>query len=190
MNNWLENHGYLELVIGPMYSGKTSKLLDVYKQCKLSNIHVVVINHTIDQRYHSNLLSSHDKEMIPCLQMSSLATFMSNEISTIPPNSVILINEGQFFDDLHENVIQLVDKYNLRVYISGLDSDFKRQKFGQIHDLIPYCDVITKLHSFCSGCKNGTRAIFTTRISDEKCQVVVGSDNYAPLCRKCFIKTI
>lgn len=189
MNNWLENHGYLELIIGPMYSGKTSKLIEIYNQCELSNIHVYVINHHIDKRYHQELLTSHDKKMIPCIQIEHMKTFMEDHLASIPANSVILINEGQFFSDLFENVLLLVEKHNLRVYISGLDSDYKRENFGQMRDLLPYCDMITKLHSFCSKCKNGTRAVFTQRISNEENQVVVGSENYLPLCRKCFIKT-
>lgn len=189
MNNWLENHGYLELIIGPMYSGKTSKLIEIYNQCKLSNINVYVINHHIDTRYDDKLLSSHDKNMIPCIQINKIGKFVNEYVSTIPENSVVLINEGQFFDDLFENVLLLVEKYNLRVYISGLDSDYKRQNFGQIRDLLPFCDTISKLHSFCSKCKNGTRAIFSQRISKEENQIVVGSENYLPLCRKCFIKT-
>ena len=103
---------------------------------------------------------------------------------------MILVNEGQFFTDLKENILCWVEIFNLRVYVAGLDSDFERNKFGQINDLIPYCDKIEKLTSLCSNCKNGTKAIFSHRISSEKSQVVVGSSNYIPLCRKCFIKTI
>lgn len=190
MNNWLPNHGYLGIYIGAMKSGKTTKLIEIYNQCKLSNINVSVINHSIDTRYDSHLLSSHDQVMIPCFQMSSLHEFTTNEACKLPPNSVILINEGQFFEDLLESVLVLVETFMFRVYIAGLDSDYKRHKFGQIHDLIPYCDDIVKLHSFCSQCKNGTRAICTTRLSSEDGQVVVGTDNYAPMCRKCFTKTI
>ena len=117
MNNWLENHGYLELIIGPMYSGKTSKLIEIYNQCKLSNINVFVVNHHIDKRYDDKLLSSHDKSKIPCIQTDKISHFIEENINNIPNNSVILINEGQFFDDLFENVVLLVEKYNLRVYL-------------------------------------------------------------------------
>ena len=66
------NSGYLEIIIGSMYSGKTSKLFEVYKQCKFCNISVSIINHSIDTRYHDTMLSSHDKIMIPCLQAHQL----------------------------------------------------------------------------------------------------------------------
>ena len=191
--NYFENqNGYLEIIMGPMYSGKTSRLIEIYKKCKFSNIDVYVINHNSDIRYDEKLLTSHDQEKIPCVQTDSLSKFTNQILSkeNRKKNTVILVNEGQFFTDLKENILCWVEILNLRVYVAGLDSDFKRNKFGQINDLIPYCDKIEKLTSLCSNCKNGTKAIFSHRISSEKSQVVVGSSNYIPLCRKCFIKTI
>lgn len=191
--NYFENqNGYLEIIMGPMYSGKTSRLIEIYKKCKFSNIDVYVINHNSDIRYDEKLLTSHDQEKIPCVQTDSLSKFTNQILSkeNRKKNTVILVNEGQFFTDLKDNILCWVEILNLRVYVAGLDSDFKRNKFGQINDLIPYCDKIEKLTSLCSNCKNGTKAIFSHRISSEKSQVVVGSSNYIPLCRKCFIKTI
>ena len=76
---------------------------------------------------------------------------------------------------------------NKKIYICGLDGDFQRNKFGQILDLIPLCDKVTKLTSLCSICKNGAPGIFSMRLSTEKQQTLVGSDNYVPVCRKCFV---
>ena len=73
-----------------------------------------------------------------------------------------------------------------KIYICGLDGDFERKKFGQILNLIPLCDKVTKLTSLCSLCKNGTAGIFSKRITCEKEQTVVGSDNYIPVCRSCY----
>ena len=73
-----------------------------------------------------------------------------------------------------------------KIYICGLDGDFERKKFGQILNLIPLCDKVTKLTSLCSLCKNGTPGIFSKRITSEKKQTVVGSDNYIPVCRSCY----
>jgi thymidine kinase len=97
---------------------------------------------------------------------------------------IILINEGQFFPDLYESVIQLVEKYKMKVYICGLDGDFKRNKFGKMLDLIPVCDKIIKLSAECVKCKRP--AIFSKRLSEEEQQVVIGSSNYAPMCRECY----
>jgi thymidine kinase len=100
---------------------------------------------------------------------------------------VILINEGQFFTDLYDGVVTMLGE-NKKVYVCGLDGDFERKKFGSILDLIPLCDKVTKLTSLCSICKNGTLGIFTMRLSKELTQTVVGSDNYIPVCRKCYKK--
>jgi thymidine kinase len=183
-------NGYLELILGPMFSGKTSKILDLYKQCEFSNIPVVVINHTSDKRYSETMLSTHDLKMIPCIQASSLCDAMEIlEIKNkINDATVILINEGQFFNDLYEWTKMMVETNHKEIYICGLDGDFNRNKFGQILDLIPLCDKVTKLKSLCSMCKNGTKALFSLRVTEEKEQVLIGSDCYKPVCRACYNK--
>ena len=186
--------GYLELFIGSMYSGKSTRLVDIYKQCKFCNIPVTVINHIIDKRYDNELLSTHDQVKIPCLQASELNDLWSDNgyekkdlwtHNAVRDSSVILINEGQFFPDLYDVVVDMLN-CNKKVYICGLDGDFERKKFGQILDLIPMCDKVTKLTSLCSQCKNGTPGIFSMRLTNETAQTVVGSDNYIPVCRKCY----
>lgn len=176
-----DNNGYLELIIGPMFSGKTSRLVEIYNQCIFCDISVLVINHSIDNRYDDELLSTHDKIKIPCIKTNKL----NNGKINVKNSDVILINEGQFFDDLCDAVNDML-KQNKKVYICGLDGDFERKKFGKILDLIPLCDKITKLTSLCSTCKNGTKGIFSMRITNEKEQTVVGFDNYMPACRKCY----
>ena len=76
-------------------------------------------------------------------------------------------------------------KQNKKVYIAGLDGDFQQKKFGTILDLIPLCDKVTKLSSLCSLCKNGEAGIFSMRLTQEKEQMLIGSENYIPVCRKC-----
>lgn len=190
---------YLELIIGPMFSGKTSYLLDVYKKCKLCNIPIAVINHSSDDRYtkNNNVLSTHDKIMVPCILTKSLQELwnydsLEENYNTLSENhifvrnaNVILINEGQFFEDLYPCVLDML-REKKQVYISGLDGDFQRLKFGTILDLIPMCDKVVKLNSLCGICKNGRPGIFSKRISDEKEQFLIGSDNYIPVCRKCY----
>lgn len=199
-NITMSESGYLEIILGPMFGGKTSRLVEIYKQCKFCNIPVAVINHSIDNRYDDNLLSTHDQVKIPCIKTEKLFDIWSdninleynnhsvtriNEIFKIASSSVILINEGQFFPDLEEFVKKLLE-HGKKIYVCGLDGDFKRQKFGQILDLIPLCDKVSKLTSLCSLCKNGTPGIFSKRISTETEQTVVGSDNYIPVCRFCY----
>ena len=178
---------YLELIIGPMFSGKTSKLIEIYKQCKFCNIPVLVLNHGLDKRYHDTLLSTHDKTMIECVQVNMLSEIYEEETTKNLYNDsrVILINEGQFFSDLYDNVIKMLDD-NKKIYVCGLDGDFERKKFGEILDLIPLSDKTTKITSLCNICKDGSPGIFSKRITLEKQQTVIGSENYMPVCRKCY----
>jgi thymidine kinase len=193
--------GYLEIILGPMYASKTTRLVEIYKQCNFCNIKVVAINHSIDNRYDDELLSTHDKIKIPCIKTERLFDLWSDNISLedniekiervgdklkLATSEVILINEGQFFSDLLDFVKKLLEN-GKKVYICGLDGDFERKKFGQILDLIPLCDKVEKLTSLCSICKNGKKGIFSMRLTSEKEQTVVGSENYIPVCRKCYL---
>jgi thymidine kinase len=186
-----ENTGYLELIIGPMFSGKTSEIIEIYKKCKFCNISVSIINHTTDTRYHETMISSHDKIMVPCLQATNLSDiwFGDSQQNELHNSDVILINEGQFFPDLYDIVVDMLE-HGKKVYICGLDGDFERKKFGSILDLIPLCDNVKKLKSLCSICRNGTLGIFSMRLTNEKEQTIVGSDNYIPVCRNCYKNNI
>lgn len=178
-------HGYLELVLGPMFSGKTTYLIQTYKKYAYIGKKVAVINFADDTRYHETMLSTHDKVMIPCIQAKSIQTVYEGN-DEVKASDVILINEGQFFNDLEEAVLKMVDRDLKTVYVFGLDGDFKREKFGQMLDLIPRCDRVEKLHALCSLCRNGKDALFSHRVSNEEGQVVIGSDNYVSLCRGCY----
>ena len=178
---------YLEIILGPMFSGKTSKLAEIYKQCMFCNIPVAVINFALDTRYHDTMMSTHDKHMIPCIQTMLLAPIWDTN-AQVRGADVILINEGQFFEDLYPAVESML-KAGKKIYISGLDGDFQRKKFGQILDLIPLCDKVTKLTSLCSICKTGEPGIFSMRLTSETQQTLIGSDNYAPVCRNCYKST-
>jgi thymidine kinase len=174
------NAGFLEIVLGPMFSGKTTHLVELYKTYMDSGMNVLVINYSADTRYDDKMLSTHDKVMIPCVFADNLSG-----ISRYENYDVVLINEGQFFPDLFDFVNQLL-KESKKIYVCGLDGDFERKKFGQILDLISLCDKVNKLSSLCSQCKDGTPGIFSMRLTNETKQTVVGSENYIPVCRKCY----
>jgi thymidine kinase len=177
--------GYLEIILGPMFSGKTSRLIEIYKQCTFCKLPVAVINYSLDTRYDSLLLCSHDQIKIPCIQTKQLMDLFNTENNELDKTRVILINEGQFFDDLLDFVVLMLEKQK-QIFICGLDGDFERKKFGFILDIIPLCDKVTKLSSLCSLCKNGTSGIFSLRLTSEKEQTLIGSDNYLPVCRGCY----
>lgn len=183
--------GYLEIILGPMFSGKTTELIQIYNNYNYIDKNVIVVNYAEDTRYHDSMLSTHDRKMIPCILTMDINDMWENSSNKnykeLHEADVILINEGQFFKNLKECVIDMVENKNKIVYICGLDGDFKREKFGELLDLIPYCDKVNKLTSLCSKCKNGKKGIFSCRITNEESQIVIGSDNYKPLCRNCYL---
>ncbi len=192
--------GYLEIIKGPMFSGKTTRLLDIHKKYTFCEIETMVINYEKDNRYSQNLLSSHDKVMIPCikaLKLSDIIQFKENNKIDLQSGyareflaaKAILINEGQFFSDIVEWVTIAVEKYHKNVYICGLNSDFNRNKFGNWLDLERLSDNVVLLHSFCSKCKKKP-GIFSHRLSAEKELEVIGTDCYIPVCRRCYMTLV
>ena len=143
------------------------------------------------------MLSNHDNVMIPCIQANKLTDVWEyNKIDEhfckeaenhmkMRNAEVILINEAQFFDDLRICVESMLAE-NKKIYIFGLDGDFQRKKFGDVLDLIPLCDSVIKLTSLCNMCKDGTPGIFSLRLTKETEQMLIGSDNYIPVCRSCY----
>ena len=181
------NSGYLGIYMGPMYSGKTSKLLELYKQFTFCNVNTAVINFAEDTRYtKESMVSTHDKQMIPCIMSTSLFESFPLESEAFKHYSVYLINEGQFFYDIVDWVKTAVGHpHNKRIYICGLDGDFQRDVFGKWLDLIAYSDTVQKLTSICCDCRNES-AIFSHRVTSETEQKVIGSESYIPLCRSCY----
>lgn len=172
----------LHLILGPMFSGKTTRLIQEYRRRTYIKESVAVVNYANDTRYDATHLATHDKVMIPCIQTWTLRAIMDS----LENSQSIFINEGQFFPDLYETVVDLVENMGKNVFIFGLDGDFTRSLFGDIYRLIPLCDTVEKLAALCSQCRDGTQAIFSHRVTEEREQISIGSDNYVPLCRECY----
>jgi len=179
--------GYLELVIGPMFSGKTTYLIDIYnKYLELTNHEILVINNILDTRYSENEVVSHSGDRIPCIRIKELKSLLCDINIKLDKYKVILINEAQFFEDLILFVKIMLEKKK-KIYVSGLDGDFQQNKFGHILDLIPLCDSITKLKANCMNCKKENCAIFSHRINNNNNQTFIGSqESYIATCRKCY----
>lgn len=183
-------NGYLKLIIGCMFSGKTTELIKEFDKWNACNFKCIMINHISDKRYSEkeNETQSHSGIKVNSTNVGDnlMQHFSgSTQKDDILSYDVIFINEGQFFTDLYDFVDYLVNSNNKRVYVCGLDGDFQRKKFGSILDIIPLCDEVKKYTAICGNCKQ-KYGIFTYRISDEKEQKVIGSSNYMPVCRKCY----
>lgn len=175
------NSGYLDLILGPMFSGKTSLLIDKYYTHHLSS-RLLVINHLSDDRYTSSpMMVAHNQASIPCILTDSLSELDIN----MDEYDRIMINEGQLFPDLYKFVMKQVYENKKYVWVAGLDGDYLRKPFGQIQQLIPHADYVIKLQGKCSICKK-MPSIFTLRTSDETEQILIGTDQYKPVCRVCY----
>jgi len=192
MNNISHTHGFLEIILGPMFAGKTSRLIEITKQFMYCGIETCIINHSFDIRYETTetpkneYIHTHDNRVAKCNKfVSSLSNLIDDE--DIKQSKVIIINEGQFFDDIVPFTIELLKQKKI-IFICGLDGDFERKKIGKLLDLIPLADKVEKLTALCAYCRDGTRGIFSKRITTETEQVVIGYDNYVPVCRMCYEK--
>jgi thymidine kinase len=186
----MSKSGLLELIIGPMFSGKTTEIIALYRRYKSYNARVCVVNHVLDDRYDSKTdVKSHDGDKISSLQLDSIAKLISDEYLDL--YDVFLINEGQFFPDLFQYTLQLVEFHKKKVHICGLDGDSNREPFGDILRLIPYADKIQKKSAFCKYCMDGTMAPFTKRIVKSNAKILVGTnDCYIPVCRNCYLNEL
>ena len=172
----------IRLYIGCMFSGKTSELLREYTRWKNINKNVILINYADDNRYGDDeYVYSHDKNKVPCIKTKKLNDV---QVELLHNNDVILINEGQFFPDLIEFCEFWCEKHKKNIAVCGLDGDHLRKPFGQLCELMSLADEVIKMKAFCKKCNDGTRAIFTKRLTDDKEQILIGSDMYMPVCRE------
>ena len=171
--------GELHLIIGCMFSGKTTELLRIAKRLKSIGQTVALLNYIEDTRYSTTDVTTHDK--YSCQDIESHYT---NDLNTLDTEnySVICINEAQFFKGLKNFCINQLQN-SKTIYVSGLDGDFMQRPFGEILELVPLCNTITRLHAFCKICKNGNPAYFTKRLTESKEQKLIGTDEYIPVCR-------
>ena len=183
ITNMDSNTGYLKLIIGPMFAGKSTELLRIINMYKILNKKILIINHNINKRYDqpNSSIVTHDKNKIDnCLAITSL-----NEISDefIELHDVIIIEELQFFEDAYINIVKMVDNFKKHFICAGLDGDFNRQPFGDVLRLIPHCDDIVKLKALCKKCGDGTPALFSKRIvNNDKTTLVGSNDCYEAVC--------
>lgn len=177
----------LDIVLGPMWAGKSSYILAKIRRFRSIGWNVFVITSSLDDRYGHHVISNHDNESLPAVAVRQLLPLRSDPRYT--QAHLIILEESQFFGDLFDFVTQAVDRDGKHVVCVGLDGDSERKPFGDILKLIPYCDNVEKLKSLCSECRDGTPALFSHRVVETKEQVAVGAENlYAPLCRKHFLQ--
>ncbi len=176
-----QRSGWIEVVCGPMFSGKTEELIRRLKRAKIANQKVAIYKPAKDTRYDKNNVVSHDANFLVSTVVSS-----SKELLTIDRDiNVVGIDEVQFFDDDLPDVVQELAMNGIRVVISGLDMDFKGKPFGCMPALLAVAEYVTKLHAICTHC--GNLATHSYRMSEDQDTVVLGeTDVYEARCRTCY----
>ena len=182
----------LQLFIGPMYAGKSSELIRQIQRYEILKKNLLVINHTINNRYGSNTITTHTHiSYDDCIIVGSLGEIAEKEEykRRFEDADVIVIEELQFFGDAYDNIVNWCDNHGKHVIAGGLDGDFRRQPFGDVLRLIPHAESVVKLSALCKRCCDGTPANFTMRTTADQSQTVVGSaDVYEAVCRKHFLE--
>ena len=183
------NHGYIEVVIGPMYSGKSEELIRRLKRAKIAKQNVVVFKPVIDDRYSKEDVVSHSGytiNAIPIKDSSEINKYINED------TQVVGIDEVQFFDDkIVDMAIGLADK-GIRVIAAGLDMDFKGEPFGPTPRLLAVAEFVDKIQAICSVC--GQPATRSQRLIngepakyDEPIIQVGAVESYEARCRKCHV---
>ena len=148
--------GRIDIIIGSMFSGKSTELIRRINRYKVLGKKILVINHKLDKRYSESSISTHSNMSLECLSINNLGDIKNNEKHLKEYNAceVLVIEEAQFFEDLYDVVVKAADIDNKIVIVAGLDGDSNREEFGDILKLIPKCDSVKKLHALCVKCKD------------------------------------
>ena len=181
----MNNSGRIDIIIGSMFSGKSTELIRRINRYKVLNKSILVINHKLDKRYSENSISTHSNMNLECISLDNLEDIKLNQtyIKEYDVCDVLVIEEAQFFKDLYDFVVNAADNDNKIVIVAGLDGDSNRNEFGDILKLIPKCDTVKKLHALCVKCNNGTLACFTKRLVKNDSQIYIGVSEFVAVCR-------
>ena len=176
-----ERRGWIEVICGSMFSGKTEELIRRLKRVKIANLKVEIFKPAIDIRYDEVKIVSHDTNVIQStpIDNSQKILLMANDVD------VIGVDEAQFFDDQLPYVCDELARQGIRVIVAGLDMDYLGKPFGQMPFIMAKADYVTKLHAICMKC--GNIANYSYRKIPSEDQVMLGAtDAYEPRCRICY----
>lgn len=175
--------GWIEVIAGSMFSGKTEELIRRLKRAKIAKQKVEIFKPRIEVRYSVEEVVSHDENSIHSTPVDS-----AGNIPLLASGvEVVGIDEAQFFDDGLVGVCNQLADEGIRVIVAGLDMDYKGIPFGPMPKLMSIAEYVTKVHAICVRC--GSLANYTHRLSVDDRLIVLGeTDIYEPLCRVCYYK--
>ena len=184
----INNGGYLELITGCMWSGKSSMLIQKMERHNIAGRSTVVIKWKGDTRYGKDAyVYSHGGNKLPCIMCDDESLKTVYQDYSLEQYDVIGIEEGSFFKDIAAFADNLANRGHM-VYVASLVGTWDRKGFGDILNLIPKCDNIVFLHAVCMSCGSDTASFSRRLLPIEKEQYVGGKETYQAVCRKCFKK--
>jgi len=176
-----QRSGWIEVICGSMFSGKTEELIRRLKRAKIAGQRVEIFKPTIDTRYDAKQVVSHDANSILSTPIKTAKELLQLSEGV----NVIGIDEAQFFDEELPDICQKIALRGTRVIAAGLDMDYRGQPFGPMPNLLAVAEYITKVHAICHHC--GNLATHSYRLSNDDATVVLGeSDRYEARCRTCY----
>ncbi len=176
-----QRSGWIEVICGSMFSGKTEELIRRLKRAKIANQKVEIFKPKIDTRYDDLAVVSHDSNSILSTPIASAAKILE----LVEGVNVVGVDEAQFFDMEITEVCQTLALKGIRVIVAGLDMDYLGKPFGPMPNLLAVSEYITKVHAICQHC--GNLATHSYRLAADEGQVVLGEkDTYEPRCRTCY----
>lgn len=177
------NRGWIEVVCGSMFSGKTEELIRRLNRARIAHQRVEIFKPIIDDRYSRKKIVSHNENSI----VSTPVNFSGDILLRTHDCEVVGIDEVQFFDQEIVDVINKLANAGKRVIVAGLDMDYRGRPFQPMDDILAIAEYVTKVHAVCMKC--GSIASFTHRRSKVDKKIVIGEkDIYEALCRSCFIE--
>jgi len=182
--NHYEKSGWIEVICGSMFSGKTEELIRRLKRAKFARQKVEIFKPIVDTRYHEEEVVSHDENSI----LSTPVPSSSNILILADNVDVIGVDEAQFFDDELVSVCTDLANRGARVIVAGLDMDYTGKPFGPIPKLMACAEYVTKVHAVCVDCGNLANHSFRYAPGDKLVQLGE-TESYKPLCRHCFNKS-
>ncbi len=177
--------GSLELIIGPMFSGKTTELMRRINRHRAIGHQSLIINSIKDTRCLSQIMS-HDNTILEAVKLEKLEDLLSQTEIELSNFHVVAIDESQFFSSLVQFVTKtLIGQFGLHVIVTGLNGDFQQNLFGETMFLIPHAERVDLLHGLCTECRDGTAGCYSKRIITSNTQTLVGGkESYRCVCRK------
>jgi thymidine kinase len=181
--NRLNGTGWIEVIVGSMFSGKSEELIRRLNRARIARQKVQVFKPNIDARYSIEEIASHSGHKHDSKPVTSAEELMSH---ILPETQVVGIDEGQFFDMALIDAVNKLAGEGKRVIVAGLDQDYTGKPFEPMPQLLSVAEFITKTHAICVKC--GSTANYSQRTVESEARVEVGaSDKYEARCRKCFV---